>query len=570
MEGVGARHKPSPCHMEGGGYLDACTNYEFDDMEKTAVIYARVSTVRQADDELPLDSQIEQCKAKAHALGARVDRVFVDEGKSGRYDNRKEFQDAIAFCEALSPDYLVTWSTSRFARNKVDAGLYKLRLAKAGTDIVYVSLNIDRKTDGGWMTESVLELFDEFYSRQISADTIRSMLKNAREGFFNGGRPPYGFEVYPAPDNPKRKRLRHHQYESHIVRNIFELRANGSGALSIATHLQSEGITNRGAPWTKSSILALLRNDAVIGCAVFGRRDRATRRLRPRGKWIIVDSHEALISMDLWNQVQSMMDTAAVACDRGSPKSTYLFTGILHCEDGSSMQIESAKGRSKRYWYYNCRSAQKLGSGNNRRIAAREFDQWMAGKILDRILTRDVLQDVVEDLNDACGSWVKDHAERRQAVAGALSSVEGRNAKIYELFEQYGRDTPNLADLTKRLRKNNQEINELELQLGILDAEEQPEATVSQADIDDIAASLRYIIETAEDPRKIRQFFGSFIDRIWLGDDSVRIEYRPECLISNPEPILVPSKECWLPERSLLGTRMLVIDLPARFHRRVA
>ncbi|EGW52998.1 recombinase family protein [Candidatus Endoriftia persephonae] len=161
-------------------------------MEKTAVIYARVSTARQAEDELPLESQIQQCAAKAESLGARVDRIFVDEGRSGRYDDRPDFQAAIAYCEVMSPDYLITWSTSRFARNKIDAGMYKLRLAKAGIDIQYVSLNIDRNTDGGWVTESVLELFDELYSRQVSADTTRSMLKNAQEGYFNGGRVPFG------------------------------------------------------------------------------------------------------------------------------------------------------------------------------------------------------------------------------------------------------------------------------------------------------------------------------------------------------------------------------------------
>lgn len=538
--------------------------------EKTAVIYARVSTARQAEEELPLESQIQQCKAKANALGARVDRVFVDEGKSGRYDNREEFQNAITFCETMGADVLVTWSTSRFARNKVDAGLYKLRLAKAGTEIAYVSLEIDRNSDGGWMTEGVLELFDEFYSRQISADTIRSQLKNAHEGFFNGGRTPFGYETYQAPDNPKRKRLRPLESEASIVREIFELRAAGSGAQTIAIHLQGEGITNRGLNWTKSSVLALLRNDAVVGRVVFGRRDRATRRLKPRKDWIIVDAHAPLISMELWDQVQTMMDSSTASSNKGSPKSTYLFTGLLHCEDGSSMQIESAKGRSRRYWYYNCRSAQKKGSSNNRRIPAREFDEWMLAVILDRILTREFLKGVVEDLNEVCSSWVKDHRRRRQAAAGALTAAERKNSKIYELFETFGKETPNLGDLTKRLRANNKEIERLEKHLAGIDAEQQPEMTVSQQDITELESALRYIIESTSDTKKLRHFFASFIDKIWLGDDSVRIEYRPECLVANPEPVPVPSKACWLPEHALLGTRILAVDLPRRFHRKAA
>ena len=37
---------------------------------KKAIIYARVSTVRQADDGVSMESQIEQCRVKAAALGA--------------------------------------------------------------------------------------------------------------------------------------------------------------------------------------------------------------------------------------------------------------------------------------------------------------------------------------------------------------------------------------------------------------------------------------------------------------------------------------------------------------------
>lgn len=49
------------------------------------------------------------------------------------------------------------------------------------------------RTDSGWMMESMLEIFDEHYSRQISADTLRSMSKIERGGYFNGGRVPYGY-----------------------------------------------------------------------------------------------------------------------------------------------------------------------------------------------------------------------------------------------------------------------------------------------------------------------------------------------------------------------------------------
>lgn len=540
--------------------------------DKTAVIYARVSTTRQAEEDLPIESQIEQCKSKAESIGARVDRIFVDEGKSGRTDERQAFQDAINYCEIVCPTYLVTWSTSRFSRNRIDASMYKLRLDKAGTDICYVSYDIDRSTDGGWVTEGVLELFDEFYSRQISADTTRSMINNARNGFFNGGRAPFGFVALPDIENPKRKRLRKIDSEALIVKDIFSMRINGMGAKTIAVSLQDRGIKNRDTNWTKSSVLALLRNDAVIGRVVFGRRDKSTKRIRPRDQWIVVQAHDPLISVDLWDSVQSLMDDATAGSNKGSPKSTYYFTGILRDEySGSSFQIESGKScTGKRYWYYNVRDAQKKGTARNRRISAREFDEWMVSVILDRILTTEFLQSIYVDLQDACGSWVQDHKRRRQSVVSSLSAIERKNSKIYELFEEYGKETPNLSDITRRLRANNDEIKRLEMQLMSIDAEQPPEISISDHNIDELAQTLRYIIETTENPKKLRHFFGTFISAIWVLDDSVRIEYRPECLIVNKEPRIVPSNAIWLPEHTLLGTLSLAVDLPYRFQRKVA
>jgi hypothetical protein len=61
-----------------------------------------------------------------------------------------------------------------------------------------VSVEIDSKTDEGWMMEAMLELMDENTSRRISKDTKRSMIKNAQDGFFNG-------DTFPMDTNSKKK-----------------------------------------------------------------------------------------------------------------------------------------------------------------------------------------------------------------------------------------------------------------------------------------------------------------------------------------------------------------------------
>ena len=76
-------------------------------------------------------------------------------------------------------DFFIVWSTSRFARNKIDAALYKRSIRAGGTKIAYISQSISADSDEGWLMEGFLELMDEHVSRQIRKDTVAAMIKNA-------------------------------------------------------------------------------------------------------------------------------------------------------------------------------------------------------------------------------------------------------------------------------------------------------------------------------------------------------------------------------------------------------
>ena len=518
-------------------------------MGKTAVIYARVSTTRQAKEELPIQGQLEQCRKKAEQLEATSVNVYTDEGISGRSDARSGFQAAIAYAEAASVDYFICWSTSRFARNKLDASIYKMRLDKAGVSIAYVSLNIDRDSDAGWVTEGVMELFDEFASRQISADTMRSMIKNARDGYRNGGRPPYGYSSQPAEDNPKRKRLYPEPEESQIVQRIFEMRANkGLGSRSISMTLREEGHKNRKKEWTRGAVASLLRNEAVVGRTVFGKKDGRTGRTRPREQWIIVDSHEPIIDMDLWEKAQKCLDRDAQRA-LGSPKSNHFFTGILKCgECGAAMHSYSGKGRSRRYHYYTCSAAKNEGTHKGKGIRTDIFDPWMADILAKKAFTKKALNEVLQELKQTVANWSKDQKKIRAGLNRQLSTAQERSENIYDLLEMHGKDTPGLADLTKRLRKHNQIIEDCENKLNKLSQEVPPELTITEENIEEIGYFLRKTIREAADPKNVRNFFSSFVQSITVGKGKARIKYDPSLLIRTRERSTVPGASVWLPD----------------------
>lgn len=539
---------------------------------KTAIIYARVSDRKQVEKDVSLPSQIEECRKKAEALGAVVQRVFTEEGKTGRHTDRPAFQDAITFCELNSPTYFITWSTSRFARNRWDAAINKRRLSAVGTEMQYITLNVDSSNAGGRQIEAFFEIMDEWQSDQIAADTRRSMMRNARGGFRNGGRPPYGFEAVPDETEPKRKRLRALESEVDIARRMIDLRIEGHGSKAIAVMLNEGGHRNRSKSWTKSAVGDLLKNEALIGHTVFGKKDRVIGRRRPRSDWIVVKSHEAIIDLDKWEAVQKLIKSSLVTTESGSPLSRFLFTGILKCgECGSSLQIETAKGRSRRYHYYNCRSAQTSSGCSNRRISAHEFDDWMASVISSKIFSDENLLEILKELNAACGSWTSEHRARRASELKRLQALQAKNSNLYEVLELNGKEAPNLGDLTRRLRQNNEEIKKIEQRIVEIDAEQAPALNVDYADIKELGEFLAETIRSSQNVAKVRSFMGAFINKISVHATEVKIEYKPENLVRKSwERVTVPSRAGWLPGTALLGTVLLRVVLPDHFHRRVA
>lgn len=486
-------------------------------------------------------------------------RTFTDAGRSAYKEaNRRVFESAIEFATTMEVDYFITWSTSRFARNRFEAVYYKRELDRAGVQIVYLSSTIDRSTDDGWLLESMLEIVDEMQSRQVAKDTRRSMIRNAQHGFHVAGRAPFGYSAVPAAEDPKRKRLVPNPAEAWMVRRIFERRAAGIGAKAITLELNERGQTMRGRKFTKQTVLYLLKSESYIGRTVFNRRGKG-HVLKPREEWVIVDSHEPLIERDLFDRVQDLIGDAADTAN-GSPLSTHPFTGILRCGVcGNALQIETAKGNGGRYAYYNCRSALQGVRCPGQRIRADDVDELLTATILDHVFSPANLAEAAADIQQQRMEWSTERAARRRDLLASIADIQRRNSALYGLLELHGKDAPNLGDLTTRLRSNNAAMKDAENQLAALDVEmaQPPELPAVEA----LAAFLREAMLQQENAAKAREFYRGFVEKIVMREDEAEIHYDPARMFAAP----VLSCVKWRPELALLRTtRVLRVTLNRR------
>ena len=515
---------------------------------KRAVVYARVSTERQADEGLSIDSQIEACTRRAGSMNAAVIAVYRDEGISGTTDARPGFRAAINRCALRDVDYLICWSSSRFARDQHDAITYKRELNGFGTRLVYAQSDVDINTHEGWLLDSMQQVIDENYSRQVSRDTKRSMMSAAADGYWMGGRVPYGYRAVPAADGRRRK-LAPHEYEAAVVRQMFGWAADGAGALLIATRLNELGVTLAGRPWRKGSVLYLLRSGAYMGEVIFNRFDRKSRKAKPESDWVRVRSHEAIVAKDLFEKVQVVIDGRAPVAERSAGTSMHAFTGLLRCRrcDGA-LKIRTGKGRGGvMYSYYACHNHLQGVRCGLPAFRADQFDAWMTQQLLDKVLTEEVIQGVIDRLDEDATDWVKDRARRRTALTLELRAAEGRRRKLFDVIEEHGTGAPGIREMGPRLRELAAQIESLERAMVALEAEVQPNLgplTISAAEAAEV---FRNTITACDDPKKKRAFLATITDRIVVGEGSVDVHYKPDCLVM-ADGQTVRSEHCWLPD----------------------
>ena len=498
---------------------------------KKAVIYARVSTARQADDGVSIEAQIEHCERKALELDATVLQVFRDDGVTGTSATKRHaFQRAINFCAYNDVDYFIVWSTSRFARNKIDAASYKQLLKESGVRLVYASMSLDSDTDEGWFTESLLEIMDEHYSRQVSKDTKRSMMKNAEDGFFNGGRAPFGYEIVKVG---KRRKLVPAESEKSLMRQIFKRFATGESAISICRSLNNSGITCRGVEFQAASLSRTLKNQIYRGVTTFNKTTH--RKANPESEWIVKETHEAIISQEIFDAVQLRFEPRFKLT--GSPKSNFYFTGTLRCGCcKAGMVIETGTSKSKRtYSYYNCGRVRKGYTCKVRRIRADKFDQYLLQMVVDKLLSQDMAQAFFSEAYKIHQEKNSERQVRLDYVKSELVELRRKRQALMVILEEQG--VGEIKSIVKR-------INDYDVREQVLLAEQEKisiQPIYLEPNQEELASSvevLRKITLRNKNVKKMRVLLQSFIESIEVLDDAIVVNYIPDRIVSEKKNIL--------------------------------
>ena len=315
-------------------------------------IYTRKSTEHGLDMEFnSLQNQEEACKAYILSQafnGWEYYKTFSDGGISGGTMERPGLQSLLEEIRARNIQVVVVYKVDRLSRSIFDFHKMMQEFSKYDCNFVSITQSFDTSNSMGKLTLNMLLSFAQF-EREVSAERVRDKIAASKaKGLWMGGTIPLGYDI-------EDRHLVVNEKEAEVVRQIFQKYTEMQNMQAVAEWLNGQGLHTKkwiakhskrehgGEPFQKSGIQRILTNPVYIGKITHYAQNK-----------IYNGVHKAIISQELWEQVQEIVrrrikDPQAFSHYR--LHKTFI-AGKLFDDKGKNFRMTSSKKQGRKFLYY--------------------------------------------------------------------------------------------------------------------------------------------------------------------------------------------------------------------------
>ena len=506
-----------------------------------AGLYLRLSQEdERAGESLSIDNQRHLLRKYAEEHSFTIYDEYIDDGVSGTTFDRPEVQRLLDNAKTGVINTIIVKDLSRFGRNYIEVGQYVDYVFPAfGIRFIAIQDNVDteNRDSGAMEMMPIMNVFNEWHAANTSKK-IRTVKKaHAVEGIYSGSKPPYG---YNKDSNEKRTFIVDEEIAPFVVR-IFEMYASGISPKRIAEVFNEENIpspgrvaflklgrtynNNENPLWEQASIRPILRNIAYIGhlaqqkfSAVSYKNHKIIKK--DPSEWVIIyNSHEPIVSQELWDKVQERLKSQSHG--RSDKRGfTHPLSGFLYCADcGSKMKMCHADtGKNHTVLFnFNCGDHMRFGR-------TKCFSHYIPARVLERIILddiRDMTKLIVLDEVAIKKEFIQRNAELKdqtiKSVKKQLQAKHKRTKELSRLMQTAYEDRVNgkmpedicigfIQKYSAEQKALAAEIAELETKLN--------EAESAQQSADDFIRSIKKHLEA---PTLTREMCYELIERVIVG-----------------------------------------------------
>ena len=478
-------------------------------MTKIVACYCRVSTAEQAAEGYSLGEQTERLKKYCEAHDWNIYKIYTDPGFSGSNTNRPALQQMIADAEAGKFQKVLVYKLDRLSRSQKDT-LYLIEDKFLANNVDFISMNenFDTSTPFGRAMIGILAVFAQLEREQIKERVGMGRLARAKEGKFSGGcNSPFGY-IY------KNGELVIDDYEAMIVREAFDLVAEGYTVHSVVRLFNEKGYRSRTTIFRDSSLKRILMNKTYIGLISFS------------GKYY-EGSHDPIIDVDTFAKVQELLEKRAISfrsnINSKPGKATSYLGGMIicaHCGAHYYRDIRTRKRGNKKYIYhfYSCASRYPRGnlklikdpSCKNKTWKEEDLDNIIFNEIKKLSLDPDYINEIAS---------VPEKEDNSKIIQDEIGKLD---AQITRLMDLYQIGSMPIGTIIKRIKEIEGRKSNLEQEL--LRIRDERATKITAQDAAEVSKRFPEILESGnlEEGRRIIRML---IDHIEIDGDDIMIHW---------------------------------------------
>jgi len=396
--------------------------------------------------------------AKEH--GHTPYKLYVDDGYSGLNFERPGFQEMMDDIAVGKIRTVITKDLSRLGRDHLQVGQYtEIYFPTHGIRYIAIYDGVDTQNEQSTDFAALKNIINEMYSRDNSRKIKAAIKVRAQQGKYRTTAAPFGYMKDPADHN----HLIVDPETAPYVAKIYDLVLKGWGNFRIRDYLREHKVpipawyqTERGITdkaymfkteeqkylWRPDTLRNLIRNQVYCGDTVNCKTGAIFKtKKHPRKdpeEWIIVENtHEAIVSRDVWERANKMVAVKRVEYnEKMKSYQPTLFRGLLKCYDcGYAMSRRKYGSASARIVYF-CGRYATYGS---------------ASCTHHKIFEDDLVEAVLADINEKARLAITD----RQKLIDMITSREKKAEKSLSDSAETKviKYTKRLADLDKLVEK---------------------------------------------------------------------------------------------------------------------
>src|SRR5215471_9049237 len=227
-----------------------------------AIGYVRVSTDRQADQGVSLESQESKIRAMATVQGAEIAELIVDGGESGRDLRRPGMERLLQLVDERKVETVIIAKLDRLTRSVKDLAELLERFERRGVALVSVTESLDTGSAAGRLVINIMTAVSQ-WEREAIGERTRDAMQHKRSKGKCVGNLAYGYRL-----SADGEHVEPEPGEQMALAQIRSLHQQGRSLRAIAAALNGQALrTRRGSSWRHDHVLRIVGSEQLRASA---------------------------------------------------------------------------------------------------------------------------------------------------------------------------------------------------------------------------------------------------------------------------------------------------------------